>query len=175
MVEDVAEVKIRPATPDDAEGIAKVHLASLREAYAGIVSADALAGLDLDERVERWRRTLTSDQPDTYVWVAEDDEDGHVTGFASLGPSRDEDADRSTLEIYTIYLEPHAWGHGVARKLMRTLLDVVPAGSRVTLWVLAANERAQRFYRRNGFVPDGVERLEAFGDEQLREVRWVRG
>lgn len=176
MVEDVAEVNIRPATPDDAESIARVHIASWREAYAGIVSEELLAGLDVERRTEQWRRILDSAGGDgTRVWVAQDDEDQHIAGFASLGPSRDEDADRSTLEIYTIYLEPDAWGHGVARKLMRTLLEAVPADSRVTLWVLAANERAQHFYRRNGFVADGVERLEEFGGEQLREVRWVRG
>ena len=56
------------------------------------------------------------------VWVALDDEDARITGFASVGPSRDEDADRTTLEIYTIYLEPSVWGHGVARDLMRTIL-----------------------------------------------------
>ena len=176
MVEDVAEVKIRPATPEDAESIAQVHIASWREAYAGIVSSEVLAGLDVEQRTEQWRRVIDdAARGEKHVWVAEDDEDGHITGFASLGPSRDEDADRPPLEIYTIYLEPHAWGHGVARKLMRTLLEAVPEGSSVTLWVLAANERAQHFYRRNGFVADGIERLEGCGDEQLREVRWVRG
>ena len=176
MVEDVTEVEIRPATADDAESIAQVHIASLREAHAGIVSSEVLAGLDVEQRTEQWRQALADTQSgEKKVWVALDGEDGHITGFASVGPSRDEDADRTTLEIYTIYLEPHAWGHGVARKLMRTLLESVPAGAKVTLWVLAANERAQHFYRRNGFVADGVERLDDFGDEQLRQLRWVRG
>lgn len=176
MVEDVAEVKIRPATADDAKSIATVHIASWREAYAGIVPSEVLAGLDVDQRTEQWRRTIEDAAgADKHVWVAEGDEDGHVVGFASLGPSRDEDADRTTLEIYTIYLEPDAWGHGIARKLMRSVLESVPEGSKVTLWALAGNERAQHFYRRNGFVQDGVERLEVFGDERLTTTRWVRG
>ena len=105
--------------------------------------------------------------------MAEDE--GAIVGFSYLGPSRDEDAERTTMEIYAIYLDPHAWGRGVARELMRTTLAAVPDGAAVTLWALDANERARHFYRRNGFVPDGVEKMEEFGGEYLKEVRYRRG
>ncbi|MBC7290540.1 MAG: GNAT family N-acetyltransferase [Actinotalea sp.] len=176
MVDEVGEAVIRPATVDDAEQIAAVHVASWREAYAGAVPEEYLASLDQGERAEAWRRQLgDAENNELLVWVAEDPEDQHVVGFSSLGPSRDEDADRSTLEIHTIYLEPAAWGQGVARRLMRTMLEHVPDRARVTLWVLASNERAGHFYRRHGFVPDGIERLSTYGDERLPEVRYVRG
>ncbi len=171
MVEELADVQIRAAEPGDAEQVAKVHVASWRQAYTGVISDEYLARLDVDARIERWRRIL-EDEPETKVWVADDD--GRVIGFASLGPSRDEDADRTTMEIYTIYLEPSVWGQGVARDLMRTVLAAVPAGASVTLWVLAANERARHFYRRNGFAPDGVERVEEFDGETFTEVRYRR-
>lgn len=171
MVDDLADVVIRPATVDDAAQVAQVHITSWREAYAGVLSESYLATLDVDARTELWRSVL-SEQPETTVWVAEDD--GRIIGFASLGPSRDEDAERTTMEIYTIYLQPSVWGHGVARDLMRTLLAEVPAGAAVTLWVLATNERAAHFYRRNGFAPDGVERVEEFDGEAVTEVRYRR-
>jgi ribosomal protein S18 acetylase RimI-like enzyme len=173
MVEDVAEILIRPASVEDAERIAAVHIASWREAYADVVPQDYLDSLDLASRTERWREVFSNLDRGTSVWVAE--EEGEVLGFASLGPSRDEDADRTTMEIYTIYLEPSAWGRGVARELMRTVLAALPAGAAVTLWVLAANERAQLFYRRNGFTADGVERMEEIGGQPFREVRYRRG
>lgn len=172
MVEDETTVVIRSATPADAEQIAAVHVASWRQAHAGVVAETYLANLDVAARAQRWREQLT-DEPDTSVWVAQ--EEDRIVGFASLGPSLDEDADRTTLQVYAIYLEPKAWGHGVARELMRTLLAAVPEGVPVTLWVLAANERARHFYRRNGFVPDGVERLEEIGGEHFQEVRYRRG
>lgn len=176
MVDDVAEVQIRPATTEDALPIAQVHIESRRHAYSGVVSEEYLAGLDPEKRATGWRRTIEeAPEQGVRVWVAEDDVEGGVVGFASLGPSRDEDADRDALEIYTIYLLPDAWGRGVARRLLRTLLEEVPPNATVSLWVLAANERAQHFYRRNGFVADGVERLEELGDARYREVRWVRG
>lgn len=173
MVDDLLEVLIRPAVVEDAAPIAEVHVASWRQAYAGVVADDYLGAIDVEARAERWRQQLASPEPDAHVWVAE--EEGRVVGFASLGPSMDEDAGRDTMQIYTIYLEPHAWGQGIARELMRTVLAAVPNGAPVTLWVLEANERARHFYRRNGFNPDGVERLEPIGGAQHREVRYRRG
>ena len=173
MVEDVTEVTIRAAGPADAEAIATVHVASWREAYSGVVPDEYLAGLDVAKQAETWRRHLGTLERGESVWLAEEGEE--VLGFANVGPSRDEDADRGTLEIYAIYLEPHAWGRGVARELMRTVLANVPEGSAVTLWTLDTNDRARHFYRRNGFVPDGVEKMEEFGGEHLREIRYRRG
>lgn len=173
MVEDVTEVLIRPATVRDAERIAHVHVTSWREAYSDVLPSEVLAHLDEGKRTEQWREILTDLDRGTSVWVAE--EEDAVLGFASLGPSRDEDADRTTLEIYTIYLEPSAWGHGVARELMRTVLSAVPDTSTVTLWALDANDRARHFYRRNGFTADGVERMEEIGGQHFREVRYRRG
>jgi len=173
MVEDVTEVLIRTATVEDAEKIAAVHLASWREAYTDVVPQEYLDSLDLDERTRAWREVFADLDRATSVWVAEDE--GGVVGFASLGPSRDEDAERTTMEIYSIYLEPSAWGRGVARELMRTVLAALPDGSAVTLWVLAANARAAHFYRRNGFTADGVERMEEIGGQHFREVRYRRG
>src|SRR5665648_632701 len=119
MVEDVAEILVRPATVSDARQIARVHIASWREAYADVIADEYLEHLDVAAREEEWRSTLADLDRSASVWVAQEDDE--VLGFASLGPSRDEDADRTTVEIYTIYLEPSAWGRGVARELMRTV------------------------------------------------------
>jgi RimJ/RimL family protein N-acetyltransferase len=173
MVEDTLEVDIRSATPADADRIARVHIDSWREAYADVVPADYLAALDVDRRAEEWRQHLSDLGRGSSVWVAQ--EGDQVLGFASLGPSTDEDADRTTLEIHAIYLEPSAWGQGVARELMRTVLASVQPGVVVTLWVLDANERARHFYRRNGFQPDGIERLEEIGGQYFKEIRYRRG
>ena len=173
MVEDVTEVTIRPATPADAEQIAAVHVASWREAYRGVVPDEYLDGLDVAERAEQWRAELSSLERGHEVWVAQD-EDG-IVGFVDFGPSHDEDADRTTVEIYKIYLVPHAWGRGVARDLMRKVFAEVSQGAAITLWAFDTNDRARHFYRRSGFTPDGVERLEEFGGEYIKELRFRRG
>jgi GNAT superfamily N-acetyltransferase len=84
-----------------------------------------------------------------------------IVGFATFGPSRD--ADASGLgEIYALYVDPESYGGGTGRLLMaearRRLHD---AGmNEAILWVLRGNKRAQRFYEREGWKPDGATRLE---------------
>ena len=173
MVEDVAEVLVRPATVSDARQIARVHIASWREAYADVIAGEYLEHLDIAAREEEWRATLADLDRSASVWVAQEEDE--VLGFASLGPSRDEDADRTTVQIYTIYLEPSAWGRGVARELMRAVLAGVRKGATVTLWALDTNDRSRHFYRRSGFTADGVERMEEIGGQYYREVRYRRG
>ena len=58
MVEQLDEVTIRVATEGDAAGIARVHVRSWQEAYAGIVPDAYLASLDADERTAQWRTYL---------------------------------------------------------------------------------------------------------------------
>jgi len=173
MAEQLDEVTIRVADPADAGAIAHVHVRSWREAYAGIVPATHLDSLDPTARAAIWARDLRNGPRDhVRTWVACTPAD--VVGFASLGPSRDEDAARGDHEIYSIYLDPGTWGHGVARDLVRTVIADVAGRSPISLWVLAANDRARHFYRRNGFQPDGTERYEEFGGVDLLEVRYRR-
>ena len=168
------EIHIRPAGPSDAGAIARVHVASWQEAYAGIVPMDYLTALDPVERQQRWTAQLTQGPVEgVRTWVA--DNGTGIVGFACVGPARDEDAARNQEEIYAMYLDPGYWGKGVARDLMRTVLSDVPAGTPLSLWVLADAERARHFYRRHGFTPDGSERLEALGGANLLEVRLRRG
>ena len=174
MPTQLSDVTIRTAGVDDAPQIARVHIASWQEAYAGVVPDDVLANLDVVRREEEWHGWLENGPRDgVRTWLASSEEAG-VVGFATLGPSRDEDAERRTSEIYAIYLVPDAWGHGVARDLMRTMLAEPEAEDPITLWVLADNPRARHFYRRHGFDSDGTERLEDFGGARLLEVRYRR-
>lgn len=150
------DLTIRPATAADAPAIARIHVASWREAYAGIVPTAYLEGLDVDAREQWWVELLDRPAGRTLVSVL----DQRTVGFAHLGPASDEDAEPGDLQLYSIYLDPETWGRGVARDLLRA--------------VLADNERARRFYRRHGFEPDGVEKIEEIGGAPLTEVRYRR-
>jgi ribosomal protein S18 acetylase RimI-like enzyme len=174
MAEQLDEVTIRIAEATDADAIARVHVRSWQEAYAGIVPAEYLAELDVSARSAFWAEALRNGPHDHIrTWVAQTPAD--VVGFVTLGPSRDEDAGHGDREIYSIYLDPGTWGHGVARDLMRAVIADVADRSPISLWVLAANERARHFYRRNGFHPDGTERLKEVGGTDLLEMRYRRG
>ncbi|GIG27608.1 GNAT family N-acetyltransferase [Cellulomonas marina] len=171
--EELDEVTVRPAVRSDAAAIAAVHVRSWQEAYGHIVPAAFLSALDPVDKARTWTVYLErAAADDVEHWVAE--VGGEVAGFASVGPSRDEDARRHEREIYSMYLDPGRWGHGIARDLMRAVVG--SAGDvPMSLWVLQQNERAQKFYRRHGFHPDGVERYEEIGGSDLLEVRYRRG
>jgi len=168
------EVEIRTATTADAPAIAAVHVRSWQSGYAGIVPAEYLDALDVGTRTGDWRRWLTAGPADDVAtWVATAGAD--IIGFATVGPARDDDARRDEREIYSIYMEPDSWGSGVARELMRTVVEESGARTPLSLWVLADNERARRFYRRHGFTPDGAEKPREIGGTALVEVRYRRG
>jgi len=176
MTDPPAPAVIRAARPGDEPAIARVHVASWQDAYAGHMPADYLAALDVGQRAEAWRQRLPAarrSRGDVLVAVSGEE----IAGFVHFGPSRDEDADPArTGEIGAIYLRPESIGHGVGRLLM----DAAVAGlaalgyADATLWVLDANERARRFYERAGWAPDGNVMTDDSRGFTIREVRYHR-
>ncbi|OBH86953.1 acetyltransferase [Mycobacterium scrofulaceum] len=78
--------------------------------------------------------------------------DDRIIGYAML--IRDDD----TAELSKIYVTPEHHGTGVAAALMDLALTTADEWkvSRVWLGVNQANERAQRFYAKSGFVVSGT-------------------
>jgi GNAT superfamily N-acetyltransferase len=163
--EQTASLRIRRATTADARGIARVHVRAWRESYTHVFSSYLLEGLSVSGRADRWTRILARG---TEVWVAETD--GRIVGWASAGQSREPDAP-VPLELQGIYVLRDHYGTGAGQRLLDAALGDSPA----FLWVLGDNPRAQAFYRRNGFTPDGTSKVGVFGGEPAHEVRMVRG
>jgi len=157
-------VRIRRGTPEDAETMGHLHLDVWDDAYTGLMPQGILDERrdKVAERVERWRDILGQERP---TWVAEDS-DGLV-GFSGAGPGRDNDLDLDLdLELYALYVRAAYYGTGVGYALFERAV-----GDRACyLWVLAGNDRAIRFYERQGFRLDGTEDEH---DEGLH-VRMVR-
>src|SRR5438552_3923990 len=112
------ELVVREGVPADARTIAEIHVRAWQTAYRGQMPDALLDSRSVDDREERWRRGFArraAGEPFPRVWVA--DRDNRVIGFASGGPSQDEDATPGTGEIYAIYLEPEVVGSGVGREL----------------------------------------------------------
>jgi ribosomal protein S18 acetylase RimI-like enzyme len=159
-------VVVRPFEPQDAPACARIHVTGWRTAYRGVVG-DAL--LDdpawARDREALWARAAAGEQlpPGGHREVAAS---GAVLGWSLWGPVRIQDRpgiavldDPARGELWALYVDPDAWGTGVADALMRSALAGLAAQGRrdVRLWVLAENPRARRFYARHGFVPTGQE------------------
>lgn len=168
-------MQIRPARPEDALGIATVHVRSWQETYRGALPQPFLDALDPAAREPSWRRILTAGRPRSATLVAE--EDGAVLGFADTCPSRDPDLDPADSgEVTSIYLLPRIWGHGYGRGLMSAALDTLSAvGFRQAgLWVLDRNVRAIRFYAAGGWRADGAVKNDLIGETPVTELRYLR-
>lgn len=159
--------QLRPLALQDSDELGRVHMAVWRDAYAGLMPADYLAGLSDERCADRWRELAgrPTDAPERTLVVV--DPDGRLAGFGSAGPSRDEDAP-TEWELYAVNLAPHARGTGVADRLVDELLGVRDA----TLWVVEGNARARAFYTRRGFVDEGGRSEHpATGTPEIRMVR----
>ncbi len=79
-----------------------------------------------------------------------------ICGFTTTGSCRDSDND-GVGELYGIYVHPDWWDRGVGRLLIDDVWCRLAAQrfSEPVLWVLMGNERAERFYRIDGWRPDG--------------------
>jgi GNAT superfamily N-acetyltransferase len=165
-------VQVRLAQVEDALGIATVHVRSWQSAYRGLVPQDFLDGLDPTQRCMQWERVLTSQAERETTLVAE--EAGEVVGFAHVCPSRDDQAPSTVGELTSVYLLAEAWGRGFGRDLMGSAVSAMrEAGfAQATLWVLAGNHRARRFYEAAGWSTDGATKQDDLRGFVLEEVRY---
>ena len=151
-----ATALVRAARPEDARSVAEVHVASWRHTYRGMLPDDSLERLSVDDREAMWLDAFADPAPKSGAFVAE--VDGRIVGFASFGPSRDEDVPERTGEVPAIYVDPSVLGTGVGRELFEVAtLALRDAGfARATLWVLEENALARRFYEKGGWRWDGA-------------------
>jgi ribosomal protein S18 acetylase RimI-like enzyme len=166
-------LEVRAARAADARSIAGIHVRAWREAYRGLMPAAVLRGLSVARGERFWSRALREREAEVLVAAS----DGVVLGCVSVGASRDADAGPATAELWTVYVDPPAWRRGTGRAVWRAVVDHLRAQQcrEVTLWVLADNLRAQRFYESLGFrVEAGQRKLFEQGGARLPEVRMRR-
>lgn len=133
----------------DAAEIARVHVATWRSAYRGLLPEDFLDSLSEPGYEARWARTISNSR--IRVYVAEEGET--IVGFASGGRERAGEAEFSG-ELYALYVLDEAQGRGHGRQLVRAVVEGLRAMRTrdMIVWVLRDNPKARRFYERLGGV-----------------------
>jgi GNAT superfamily N-acetyltransferase len=174
------KVTVRAATRSDTRAITQVRIESWRAAYAGLIDQRVLDAMDLDreaaQRAERWDEYHAD--PRSIELLAE--VDGDPAGWASLGPSIDDDLPGDG-QIFAIYARPGFWSAGVGHALLADAEERLRAAGfeRAHLWVLEGNERAASFYERHGWREDGTVKdddglIRGPHPQTLRERRRIR-
>lgn len=170
------ELMVRPAALADARAIASIHVRGWQSAYAGIIDSTYLDNLDVAQRESTWAAGLRAGvMPDGgSIFVAE--RAGRVVGWLTCGPSRDVDAASNTGELHGIYVDPDAVASGVGSALMAECLTILHGEgfTQATLWVLADNIAARRWYEHRDWVTDGTTATVEIAGQSLVEVRYHR-
>lgn len=167
------EPYVRPAIPDDAAGIAKVHVQSWHESYVGMLPQAMLDEQSILTRYREWAADLA---PVAYRWVyvAVDPREG-IVGFVEARYHASERSDEYTYEIPVLYvLKSHA-RRGLGRRLLHALAGALVArgDGPIVLWALANNAPARAFYEAMGGTLEAVRAEEKVGgNAPLARYRW---
>ena len=135
------DLLIRRATAADAPAVADVFLASFHATYDFPLA-------HTDDQVREWTRDVLVPSG---TWVAVDH--GAVVALMLVKPG----------ELDQLYVRPDRLGEGIGRRLLDVAKEQSPDG--LFLYTFQVNDRARRFYERNGFV------AEWFGDGEANEER----
>ena len=179
---------IRPATPNDAQAVARIRVQGWRFAYQGLISQDYLDSLSIAEDTERMRGYLSqlpqNSPPSRSAPVQSSDgekrsfmlavRDDAVLGFCrfSAAPDNADRAERATPggtmngRLHSLYIDPETLGQGIGHALMSHALSTFAAWrcEHATLWVLEGNSRAISFYERQGWRCTGATKVDqSFG------------
>ena len=137
-------MRIREGARADLDSVARIHAASWRDSYRGIMDDSFLDGPVIADRLDAWAQRLDAPPNPAVLLVAEDD--AEVLGFVYVCP--DDDPDRLLLD--NLHVSAASRGRGVGLALMqqmgRVLADI--GHTRVRLLVLEGNDGACRFYDR---------------------------
>jgi ribosomal protein S18 acetylase RimI-like enzyme len=140
MISGMSTTVLRPAEPDDAGEIAAIWHQGWRDGHLGHVP-DALASVRTEDSFQLRARQRVDD---TVVASA----DGAVAGFIMVTGD----------EVEQVYVSADHRGTGVAGILLAEAERLVKAAGYPSAWlaVVAGNERARRFYERQGWTDDGL-------------------
>lgn len=163
-----SDYEIRRPVAADADELGAAHVQIWREAYAGLVPAAQLAALDPQKRADRWRAIIELMPREQRTLIAVHRPTRQIAGFITVDRARDPDP-VTPMELWAINLLAAHHGCGLAQEM----LDLALGDQDAYLWVVEGNERAQAFYRRNGFADDGGRQRDE--DLSVDEIRMSRG
>jgi putative acetyltransferase len=136
---------LRPARPEDVEAVHRIYMDASVIPYLGHDAMDLAAF-----------REVFAGLLATNLQIAE--RDGAVAGFCRA--LRFDGRQSHVAQLGTLAVHPRWQGSGLAREMVETILAQLKADGvvRVELMAEADNARGLSFYRKLGFVEEGVQR-----------------
>ena len=166
-------IRVRQAQLVDAPAIATVHVTAWRNAYAGILPGDYLAGLSLQRQTGYYLMSIRRGAGVHVVTASGTDLDTasrhpRIVGFATAsrhtGPARYGDGEIETLYVLDDFRE-----RGFGRSLVQASATWLAARgcASLFLWVLRENP-SRWFYQRMGGVPMAEQAIRVAGRDLVQ-------
>jgi GNAT superfamily N-acetyltransferase len=157
---------VRRARVQDVAQMVRVQVRCWQETYRGLMSDAVLDDPGFPAARERFWTDVLTDERYRQSRAAVAVRDDELVGIALSGPPQDVTAGW-TRQLYVLYVYAADHGTGAGRALLEAVVDPTEPAA---LWVADPNPRAQAFYRKHGFVPDGTAQVE----DGVRQIRMVR-
>ena len=150
---------------DDLLEISNIYESSWKSAYKDIIPQDYLDSIPPGH----WAGNINKTGWHSLALI----ENGLIIGTASFCKSRWEQYDNYG-EIVSIYFLPAYMGKGYGTHLLKRCIEELNGlGYRnMLLWVLEDNQRARKFYEKNGFICSEAYMSDDIGGKELREVMY---
>ena len=150
---------------DNLSETSEIYEKSWKYAYRDIIPSDYLDSIPSGH----WASSITKDGMHRLVMT----ENNRIIGTASFCKSRWEQY-KDCGEIVSIYFLPEYIGKGYGQYLLNACVDELRklGFHSIILWVLEENERARRFYEKNGFVCTENVLEDNIGGKALREIMY---
>lgn len=172
-------MELRRAERKDAAAISRVHAASWKSGYRGMIDQGYLDGLREDHWVLPMSQWLESGSLEAVIaW-----EDGEAAGCVAYGqftPPTGASGESAPPQGYgyilSLYVHPRYFRRGYGRALLGAAEDALRAKGHAGsfLYVLDTNAGARRFYERCGYVWDGSALDCGVGGQRLTDMRYLK-
>src|SRR5687767_7701901 len=115
----LSNITYREASVAECAAVAKVHVRSWKESFAGLVPQTVMDRITVENRTKAFEKRFQSDSYKLYVAEAAN---RRLIGFADCGEPR-EQIDTYQAELYAIFLLPESQGSGVGRRLFSLCVE----------------------------------------------------
>lgn len=171
---DIPVVEITRVNGSDIDVFKELARKTFYETFRGTTSEENMRKY-LEESFNEEQLKSELQNPESYIFFARTGRE--VAGYLKVntGNAQGEFKGENTAELERLYVLKEFQGTGVGQKLFEKAVDVAIEKNTELLWlgVWEKNERAIRFYEKNGFVQTG-EHLFMVGEDRQTDLLMKR-
>lgn len=151
------ELNLRACRPSDFHTLRELSIRTYYETFAHLNTPEDMAAY-LEDAFNVDRLTKEFNDPNTSFFFLY--ADNHLAGYLKLNeaPLQTDINDTASLEIERFYVSGEFQSAGLGRGLMEQAVDIAIKRQKKYIWlgVWEKNEKAIRFYQKNGFCKIGT-------------------